>query len=91
MSIIIKAYKTDNKHLIDLIDNLNKIDGDKIRNIAAHTLTAITNDFVKNQTGYNCGEIINLIKKVLPESGIFVSEEYWLAYENMNAMIKKSF
>jgi hypothetical protein len=74
-----------------LVDELNAIDGDQIRHIAAHTLTVITDEYVKKQTGYYCHEIIKRIKKMLSLSGINVSDESWLAYEKMNAAIKEPF
>jgi CRISPR type III-A/MTUBE-associated protein Csm6 len=91
MSIIIKGLNAENTYLSGLVDKLNQIDGERIRHIAAHTLTSITDDYVQKQTGYYCREIINLIKKMLPESGVFVNEESWLAYEKMNDAIKESF
>ncbi len=63
MSVIIKALCAGDDELTGLVDKLNAIDGEQVRHIAAHTLTAITDEYVKKQTGYYCREIIILIKK----------------------------
>lgn len=59
----------------------------KIRNIAAHEITIITDERVKQMTGYTCDEIISDIKLLFKYAGINMTKEFWNSYKQMNERI----
>ncbi len=59
----------------------------KIRNVAAHEISIITDKRVKQMTGYTCDEIICDIKALFKYSGINMTDDSWNSYEKMNETI----
>ena len=59
----------------------------KIRNIAAHEISIITDERVKQMTGYSCDDIVSDIKKLFGFAGIVASKDAWNSYEDMNEYI----
>lgn len=59
----------------------------KARNIAAHNIVSVTDDWVKEQTGKNVSEIMWLIKYICMAVKINTREENWKAYDKMNEHI----
>jgi hypothetical protein len=86
---LICHFSTD-KNLTDMIKTLNEIDGKTVRHIAAHTLTAITDEWIRKRAGYSSAAIVEMIKDVAFISHINIKKELWGAYDDMNEMIKKA-
>ena len=60
---------------------------ENIRNIAAHEIVSITEDKIKQDTGYSSGEIIKHLLDMLRLCGMNVSNKFTAAYDNMNELI----
>lgn len=86
---LICHYSKDN-NLTEKIKILNDIDGKSVRHIAAHTLTAITDEWLEEQAGYSSEQILDMIKDVVFISHINNKKELWNSYDDMNEMIKKA-
>ncbi len=63
----------------------------KVRNIAAHNLISVTDDWIKEQCGYSTKQIIKKLKSLVAISGIKVTADSWNSYTAMNATIKEVF
>lgn len=72
--------------LIQLIQDVRKVEG-KIRNLAAHQIISVTNESIRQQTGFTAVQIMNMIKKLFSYTGITIKKEYWDSYDQMNQMI----
>ena len=62
---------------------------EKVRNIAAHNLVAITDDWIKLNSGHTTKQIIKKLKALVAISGIEVTQEGWDSYLSMNKVIKE--
>ena len=60
----------------------------KVRNIAAHNLVAITDDWIRSKCGCTAKQIIKKLKSLSAISGIKVTQEDWDSYLSMNTVIK---
>ncbi|MBR1628358.1 MAG: CRISPR-associated protein Csm6 [Lachnospiraceae bacterium] len=85
MIVLIEKMSEDNE-LTKLIDDLRFVEA-KIRNVAAHQMTAIPDEMIKMNTGYNAKQIMDLIKKLFHYSGIRVKKDDWNSYDIMNQRI----
>lgn len=61
---------------------------EKVRNIAAHNLVAITDDWIRSKCGCTAKQIIKKLKSLSAISGIKVTQEDWDSYLSMNTVIK---
>lgn len=59
----------------------------RIRNIAAHEISIITEERVKQMTKYSSDEIIDDIKLLFNKAGIKMSKDCWDSYDLMNKTI----
>lgn len=82
---------SNNKGLTDKIEALNNIDGKTVRHIAAHTLTSITDSWIKSQAECSSEDILKMIKDVAFIANINNKKELWNSYDDMNEIIKKNF
>ena len=67
--------------------NMLRLVEEKIRNTAAHEISAITPKRVLSITGYSCEDIIDAIKKLYKYTNVNVDEEKWNSYDTMNKYI----
>lgn len=58
-----------------------------IRNIAAHTIVAVTDDEIKRKTGLHAEEIIEKFRQIFQNSGFKVTDEIWNSYDRLNEKI----
>lgn len=86
---LICHYSKDSD-LINKIKILNDIDGKTVRHIAAHTLTAITDEWITKRAGFSSAQILEMIKDIVFISHINNKQELWNSYDDMNEMIKKA-
>ncbi len=89
--------KTD--HLVCLIVNYVNDDSikstvrllrdveEKVRNTAAHEISTITEERIKQDTGYSCDEIINAVRKSFTYTSIGIQKSDWSSYDAMNEYI----
>lgn len=80
--------KSKNQVLIDKIKDIIKVE-QKVRNVAAHDIVSVTDEWFVEKTGKSAQEIFALIKFITKASGIKVKEEDWKSYDVMNDMIEK--
>ena len=84
--IILETVK--NKDIKEVVENLRSVE-ERVRNIAAHEIVSVTENFIKERTGgYTSKQIINDIKKALAYAGINISNEDYNSYKQMNEDIK---
>lgn len=86
MSVIIDAYCTD-MNVINTVADLRNVE-QRVRNLTAHEIISVTDEWIKNETGYKSEEIINKLKYLANVSGMNISRELWDSYEDMNKLIK---
>lgn len=58
-----------------------------IRNSAAHTITYVTDDVIKNRTGYNAKTIFKKMKQLSSAVGVNFSDEFMRTYDKLNERI----
>jgi hypothetical protein len=84
--IILETVK--NKDIKEVVENLRSVE-ERVRNIAAHEIVSVTENFIKERTGgYTSKQIINDIKKALAYAGINISANDYNSYKYMNEDIK---
>ena len=59
----------------------------KIRNIAAHQIKPITDEYVSQATGKDCGQIVEMMKELFKCSLSEIDESVWNSYKTMNDYI----
>lgn len=59
----------------------------KVRNVAAHEIVSVTDEWFQKETGKTAGEILSDIKYLVEKAGICVKKEDWKSYEKMNEKI----
>lgn len=69
--------------ITDCVVKLRKVE-ESVRNIASHNMISVTDDWIKNKTGYTGKEIIDLIKKAFLYTSYNIKSEYWDSYDHMN-------
>ena len=90
-SIALKAIircQSDDYVLIDRIDEMSNVE-QKVRNMAAHEIISITDEYIKDKTGTEAKGIMNLLKYLIGQAGINVEKEKWDSYNQMNEMMLK--
>lgn len=75
--------------LKELADDLRNIER-SIRNLAAHNIVSITDERIKNETGFTGKQIMDIIKSMFSYTDIPVKKEYWNSYDDMNEVILKT-
>ena len=72
--------------LIKLCNTLRDIEKN-IRNRVAHQIIEVTDQVIKNKTGYTTKEIMELIKKASAYAGFSAKGEEWDSYDKLNEVI----
>ena len=70
------------------MSDIRKVES-SIRNLAAHQIVSITEEFVKTKTEFTMGQIIEKLKRLMRYSGIYIKEDAWNAYDTMNKRLKE--
>lgn len=84
---IIKTL-SDDIVLVQKVSDMTKVEA-KVRNMAAHEIVSVTDEWFKKKTGKSANEIFAIIKYLINKAGIEAKEEYWNSYDNMNKLITK--
>ncbi len=86
-------------HIVKIINNLSSDDVLKmkisdmtdveqnIRNIAAHTITTLSDEDIKQKVGKNAAQIFEMIKYFCVKAGMSIKEGAWNTYIDMNEYI----
>ena len=82
---LISAYVKD-EGIINTVKNLRDVET-HIRNKAAHTMIAISDEMIMEKTNKSSAQIMELIKKAFSYTGIHADREDWNSYDKMNSMI----
>lgn len=85
LNALIQHY-CENKRLKDIAEALRDVEK-KIRNLAAHEIVAITDDVIKEKTGFTGDQIIKMIREIYHFSKPSIKAEYWDSYDRMNEEI----
>ena len=87
INILIQAFSQD----INLREELKTIAilEKEIRNIAAHTITSVSDKDIVRKTGFTSKQIFEKIKYMFIKAGMNIKENDWNTYINMNDLIKK--
>ena len=80
------TYYSKDPVLTEITENLRSVE-EKVRNLAAHTITAITKETIVEKTGFQPNKIMADIKKLFAYTGIKVKAEYWESYDALNDLI----
>lgn len=81
--------KSQNQHLTQLVEDLREVES-KVRNLAAHEIVSITEQFVLEKTGFTCKQILEKIKALFPYTGINATQDNWNSYDDLNLKIEEA-
>lgn len=73
-------------YLKGLVNDLRDVEKN-IRNVAAHEIISVTEEKIKELTGFSGEQIMNKIKELFRYTSISIKKEYWDSYDEMNAKI----
>ncbi len=82
MEIII-AKNAGNATLIETIEGIRSVE-EIMRNPAAHEIVSITDEEIKNKTGFTSLQVMGLLKKAMTYTNLNFKTEYWNTYDEMN-------
>lgn len=82
---LIEDFSKDS-NLIQLVDKVRSVE-ENVRNIAAHEIASINDDFIVKKTGYDAATIMKMIKELFKYTKINCSREVWNSYDYMNDSI----
>lgn len=88
LKTIIISLAPTNTMLIEIVEKIRKVE-ESIRNLAAHQIVSIDEDFIRSKTGFNSAEIVKMLKDAFKYTRINIKNEYWNSYEEMNEIIVK--
>ena len=80
------TYYSNDPVLTEITNNLRSVE-ENVRNLAAHTITAITKDIIIKKTGFQPTKIMADIKRLFNYTGINVRGDYWNSYDDLNDVI----
>ena len=85
LKILIENISED-KHLIQLINHIRAVE-ESVRNLAAHQIVSITDEVIRQKTGFTSAQIMDMIKELFSYTEITVKKDYWDSYDQMNKLI----
>ena len=78
--------KTSDAELGSILEKLRSIERE-VRNVTAHQMVSVTEEWIQKMVNMSSKEIVNLLKRLAVYSGIPVKKEYWNSYDDMNALL----
>lgn len=87
LSIIISKLSTEDK-VIKICNELRTIEKE-IRNLAAHEIMSISDEFIKKKTGFSANAIIAKLNTLIHFTKIKLSDDFINSYDKMNEFILK--
>ena len=82
---LLENYIDDTK-LIALLSDLKKIERD-VRNITAHQIVSVTEDWINRKVEMSSKDIMDLLKRLAANAGLSIKQEFWNSYDDMNKLI----
>lgn len=79
-------YFCNDENVKDKINEVRDVES-KVRNTAAHQIKSITDEYVKQTTGYTSSEVFNMIVDLLKYTNVPFNREYLNSYDEMNKKI----
>lgn len=80
--------KSDDAVLKEKVAEMIEVE-QKVRNMAAHQIVSVTEQWFKENTGKTPKDIMQNIQYLIVQAGIGVKKEDWNTYDNMNSLIAK--
>lgn len=80
------SYKSNDLVLKQKINEIAAVEGN-VRNVAAHEIVSVTDEWFVEKTGKNAREIFEIIKYLIGKAGINVKKEDWQSYDKMNEVM----
>lgn len=71
------------------VDDLREIEK-RVRNLAAHNMISVSDDWIKKETGYTSKEIICIVRKAFLYTSYNIPVRLWDSYDRMNEDIISS-
>jgi CRISPR type III-A/MTUBE-associated protein Csm6 len=88
LAVLIHCKCTD-KVLLQKVDEISQTES-TVRNIAAHEIVSVTDEWFKEKTGKSANDIFANLRFLMARAGINATEDQWNSYEMMNNEIKRS-
>lgn len=85
MQIIIETLSADNQ-LVSVCSELRSAE-EKLRNIAAHEITGISEKTIKSKLGFSAADIVKKLFTALRYAGINTDKTFFDSYDRMNCII----
>lgn len=85
LKVIAEALIRD-KDILYLMQDLREVEK-KVRNLAAHAMVSISDDEVRERSGFTSIEIMSKIRKMCRYAGLNVKNDQWNDYDRMNNVI----
>lgn len=82
---LIQAYCSSNRILCDRVKEMTQIES-VLRNMAAHDIVSVTDEWIVKKIGKPASEIMNLIQYLCIMAGLSNKED-WKSYDEMNQLI----
>ena len=82
----IQENHIDDTKLIALLSDLKKIERD-VRNITAHQIVSVTEDWINRKVEMSSKDIMDLLKRLAANAGLSIKQEFWNSYDDMNKLI----
>lgn len=86
MEPLILEFCSKDEEMVEKVTEISNVAG-AVRNMAAHEIVSVTNDWFKENTTKTAEEIMSLLQYFVMKSGIIASEEAWESYDQMNDYI----
>lgn len=83
---LIVTFCSKDKELVNKVMEIANVAG-TVRNMAAHEIISVTDDWFRKNTKKSAEEIMDLIKYLVKKSGIDSSKGAWSSYDQMNTAI----
>ena len=80
--------KSDDAVLKEKVAEMIEVE-QKVRNMAAHQIVSVIEQWFKENTGKTPKDIMQNIQYLIVQAGIGVKKEDWNTYDNMNSLIAK--
>ena len=79
-------YKGESTSLLQTMREIRTVET-KVRNLAAHEIVSITDDWIYKRCEHSSSQILKKIKKLTEFSGINIKDSIWDSYDEMNDII----
>ncbi len=82
------AAKVSDKKLVRVIQDIRSVEV-KARNLAAHEIESITDEWIRQKCCYSSLEILNKLKYIAQKTNLNIKLDYWNSYDQMNKLIEE--